>query len=152
MIVVDLGCATVGGVDSLATLADEYRPDRIYGFDPSPHWDIDVECVNGVPVTLSRTAAWVYDGKVSYHDDSNCSYVGGPGDLVPCFDFSAWLREHGPAVVKVDIEGGEYPLLEQLLCDGTDSLVQELLVEWHGDGDRVGLLSRLRCPVREWWL
>ena len=31
--------------------------------------------------------------------------------------------------------------------DGTDALVDELLVEWHG-----ATVEGLRCPVREWWM
>ena len=45
---------------------------------------------------------------------------------VPCFDFSAWLRslpEH--AVVKVDVEGAEFPILERMVEEGTDAVVAQ---------------------------
>lgn len=76
---------------------------------------------------------------------------------VACFDVSAWLRalpEH--AIVKMDVEGAEIPILERICDDGTDVLIAELLVEGHDDrmpGYETGkqaLLLRLRCPVRDW--
>jgi hypothetical protein len=59
-------------------------------------------------------------------------------------------------VVKLDVEGAEFPILERLVDEGTDALVAELLVEWHDDkmpayADRkAALLRSLRCPVSPW--
>jgi FkbM family methyltransferase len=61
---------------------------------------------------------------------------------VPAIDFSRWLKEmiarHTEAdgskpfvVVKMDIEGAEYAVLEKLVHDGTIILVSELMVEFH---------------------
>jgi len=61
---------------------------------------------------------------------------------VPAIDFSRWLKEmiaqHTDAdgskpfvAVKMDIEGAEYSVLEELLHDGTITLVSELMVEFH---------------------
>ena len=76
---------------------------------------------------------------------------------VPCFDFSAWLRELPTRpVVKLDVEGAEFPILERMVEEGTDALVAELLVEWHDDKmddffeRKERLLSALRCPVHAW--
>ena len=52
---------------------------------------------------------------------------------VPCFDFSAWLRPPERPIVKFDVEGAEVPILENVHEEGTDSLVAELLVEWHDE-------------------
>jgi len=60
----------------------------------------------------------------------------------PAIDFSRWLKEmvarHTEAdgskpfvVVKMDIEGAEYAVLEELVHDGTITLVSELMVEFH---------------------
>jgi hypothetical protein len=76
---------------------------------------------------------------------------------VPCFDFSTWLRTlPEPPIVKLDVEGAEFPILEKLVADGTDVLVAALLVEWHDDkmpghaARREALLASLRCPVAPW--
>jgi FkbM family methyltransferase len=61
---------------------------------------------------------------------------------VPAIDFSRWLKEmverHTEAdsskpfvAVKMDIEGGEYAVLEQLVNDETIALVNDLMVEFH---------------------
>ena len=61
---------------------------------------------------------------------------------VPAIDFSRWLKEmvarHTTAdgskpfvVVKMDIEGAEYAVLEKLVHDGTITLISELMVEFH---------------------
>jgi FkbM family methyltransferase len=61
---------------------------------------------------------------------------------VPAIDFSRWLKEmvarHTEAdgskpfvVVKMDIEGAEYAVLEELVHYGTVALISELMVEFH---------------------
>lgn len=153
-IVVDLGCQDYGHQDSLAALVTEYKPARIYGFDPSPLLDETVTQINGCPAQLRRAAAWLYDGTVPYQQNGTRSALAVRGVSTPCFDFSAWLRDcEKPVVVKMDVEGAEYELLDRLIADGTDARIEELVIEWHGDGERAEMLTRrLACPVREWWL
>jgi FkbM family methyltransferase len=59
---------------------------------------------------------------------------------VPCVDFSGWLQalwqRHSNGapphiVVKMDIEGAEYAVLDKMLRDGTAALVSDLVVEFH---------------------
>lgn len=51
------------------------------------------------------------------------------------FDFSKWiLQNFSPndhVVVKMDIEGAEYPVLEKMCKDGSIELIDELIVEFH---------------------
>lgn len=51
------------------------------------------------------------------------------------FDFSRWLAENfGPedyVIVKMDIEGAEYKVLEKVIADGNLALIDELIVEFH---------------------
>jgi len=174
VIVVDLGCfdreAHHDG-HSLEALAHEYQPELMYGFDPSPQLDTSRTEVNGVPVKLERKAAWLYDGEIQFCDvyipgrvgtigvgpirdtytPGRIGMIGEGPDTVPCFDWSVWLLEHGPCVVKMDVEGAEYGLLAKMIQDGTDNLVEELVIEWH-DGVDEALTSRLMCSWREWWM
>ena len=57
-------------------------------------------------------------------------------------------------ILKLDIEGGEYELLEHLIETGADGCVELALVEWHDlparEADRDSLIARLRCPVEPW--
>lgn len=153
-LVVDLGCADHGHVNSLEMLARVFRPEHIYGFDPSPSITEGETEIEGVPVTLKRSAAWLHDGTVLYTENGWGSRIGEGPHEVECFDFSRWLkklkRPRTEIIVKVDIEGAEYPLLEDMIARGTDKLVSQFFVEWHGDDEP--LRSRLTPPVRWWWM
>ena len=173
MIVVDLGCFPHRDEISIEPLIRRYRPDVLYGFDPWPALVEGETELDGTRVILERKAAWVEDGEIEFARvrglrawDSTvmrakCSRAEwtGAGDVirVPCFDFSEWLRRLPEApVVKLDVEGAEFPILERLVEQGTDELVAELLVEWHEDkmpdyaGRKDELLGRLRCQVAPW--
>lgn len=169
--VVDLGCYDHNGqYPSLTVLADWYQPDIIYGFDPDPHMPLTRK-TNGIPTRLQHKAAWTYNGTINYQRGlvhgregtigvgpyvDRTTYIGGRlgmigigSETTPCFDFSEWLQKHGPAIVKIDIEGAEYGLLHHMLEQGTLPLIQELLIEWHFHKDQE-ILDALTCPVKEW--
>jgi FkbM family methyltransferase len=131
-----------------------YQPSQFYGFDPHPDFREMTFLTAGTKLVLRRTAAWLYDGEVGFEAHDTGSRLGD-GEMVPCFDFSGWLPTIGTDefVVKMDIEGSEYELLDWMLEEGTDKLVSEFLIEWHGDPrKREDYLDRLTCPVKEWWL
>lgn len=54
---------------------------------------------------------------------------------VPCFDFSSFIRESfskdDNIIVKMDIEGSEYDVLEKMVADGTIEYINHMSVEWH---------------------
>jgi FkbM family methyltransferase len=170
VIVVDLGCFPHRDEYSIEPLVRRYRPDVLFGFDPWPRLVEGETLFEGTRVILERKAAWIEDGEIEF------AYVrgfrawnstvmrakntrrewSGAGEVirVPCFDFSTWLRDvPEPPVVKVDVEGAEFPILERMVEQGTDTLVRELIVEWHDDRmedfaeRRARLISQLRCPI-----
>jgi hypothetical protein len=55
---------------------------------------------------------------------------------VNAIDFGRWLArrytKRDVVYVKFDIEGAEYPVLEQMLREGTIALVDRLYIEFHG--------------------
>jgi FkbM family methyltransferase len=55
--------------------------------------------------------------------------------LVPTIDFSALLRatvtENDTCILKIDIEGSEYELIDHMQANGTLGLVTELYIELH---------------------
>ncbi len=104
----------------------------------------------GDDVTVIRAAAWVYDGELKFFRNAKTPNIQGnsvykekrTGDLdkahpivVPCIDFSAWLKanfnDQDTLVVKMNIEGAEYDVLEKCIADGTIHLIDELIVQWH---------------------
>jgi FkbM family methyltransferase len=173
MIVVDLGCFPHRDEISIEPLVERYHPDVLYGFDPWPGLVEGETKLDGTTIILKRKAAWIEDGEIEFARvrglrawDSTVMRAknsrrewAGAGDVisVPCFDFSTWLRSlPEPPIVKLDVEGAEFPILERLHAEGTDALVAELLVEWHDEkmGDfserKAALVSRLRCPLGPW--
>jgi FkbM family methyltransferase len=54
---------------------------------------------------------------------------------IPCFDFSSFIQENftkeDNIIIKMDIEGSEYDVLEKMVADGTLEYVNHISVEWH---------------------
>jgi FkbM family methyltransferase len=54
---------------------------------------------------------------------------------VEAIDFSSWLAEtvdrEDYVIVKMDIEGAEYDVLEKVIADGNLPLIDELIIEFH---------------------
>jgi hypothetical protein len=157
-IVVDLGCVDHSPSEtSLKTLVEEYKPDLVFGFDPLLELPLESQREDDTSLILCRAAAWLHDGTAGFVVNGNGSRVQGDNGSVACFDFSRWLsdlRTSHPRpdviVVKMDIEGAEVPIVQRMIEDGTDKLIDELLVEWHGAGEE--LEERLSCRVRRWWM
>lgn len=189
MIVVDLGCYPHGHEVSIERLIERYMPDILYGFDPYPELieGVTFETIDKhgarhhrVRIELQRKAAWTYDGEIELavidgerawdttvmrEKNSRREWEEGTLTIVPCFDLARFLRELpvGPEnlIVKMDVEGAEFPLIEHLVETQTDRCIGRLLVEWHTEKmaapaelkrrKRV-LLSGLKCPIEEWIL
>ena len=64
---------------------------------------------------------------------------------VPCFDFSKWIfenfKEEDYIFLKMDIEGAEYNVLEEMLKTGAINLINDLDIEFHWH--KVGLEKRI---------
>lgn len=97
-------------------------------------------------LTVLDRAIWVHDGGVEFYvgADSLSSSVHGhkkTGRLsrtpirVPSVNFGRWLQGQflrgDYVLVKLDIEGAEYEVLDQMLRDGTIDWIDELYVEFH---------------------
>lgn len=92
-------------------------------------------------------------------ENSQCPMIS-----VPCTDLDAFIRNHTNegdyVVLKLDIEGAEYAVLEKLLETGTISRVSELFVEFHWDRAGIpeerhkALIDELRrrydCVPKHW--
>lgn len=165
MIVVDVGCYwhpdhPGSSQDSVAALIRRFQPRRLYGLDPHPSMPLyREETVLGTEVRLMRLAVEIRDGSVRYIVPEGAPLTARTGQgprSVPCVAVESLLELREPGeefVVKLDVEGAEYPLLRHLMGLGLDALIDLLLVEWHGDRTlptRRGLIRKLACPVEEW--
>ena len=144
-VVVDLGCYDdTDAFSSINELIEAFQPEKLIGFDVRSD-DRDYKLGETI-VQERRGAAWIYDGLAECVLDGTGTHLG-PGTLVPCVDFSHWIKTFGPvAAVKMDIEGAEYGVLEKMHDEETDSLVGLLIIEWHGEK-----IGGLRCPTVPWW-
>jgi FkbM family methyltransferase len=131
---------------------------EFFAFEPQPELVACVEEVRsghpGTPIHFSNKAVWVRDGTMDFYlaTEWGPNHRGGSTLLaghvknaakvdyshpiaVGCIDFSRWLRRNfsrrDHLVVKMDIEGAEYPVLEKMIADGTIDYINELIVEFH---------------------
>jgi FkbM family methyltransferase len=122
--------------------AEEYK---IYSFEPN------VELHGNYPpgVILSNRAVWIKDGHADFYLSQKEMPLGSTllkekntGKLdyahpvrVPTMDFSKWIRrkfnKNTYIVLKLDIEGAEYPVLNKMIEDGTIKWINEIYVDFH---------------------
>ncbi|XP_006819321.1 uncharacterized protein LOC102806558 [Saccoglossus kowalevskii] len=119
--------------------ADEIHSDELHQLQKKFHFKL-----------YSGTAAWVDDlGVMLYLDRSaktngywGTSISGTKRNLndthpvkVQSLDFSAWLREHVTnddfVVLKMNIEGAEFAVLDKMLRDETFCLIDQLFIFYH---------------------
>jgi FkbM family methyltransferase len=149
------------GSNTCRVLAERIRrgsETEFFAFEPQPEL---ASCVDDVrrrypklPIHFSAKAVWVHDGMENLYRATawGPNYRGGSTLLqghvnnaarvdyssplpVACIDFSRWVRNtferRDHLVVKMDIEGAEYPVLEKMIVDGTIDYVTKLIVEFH---------------------
>ena len=161
MIVIDIGAATWGEDESQLKLIERFSPGVLFAFDPHPDFQEGIEIIDTTTVLRRRAAAWSESGSRKFIAEglrSRLEHTSVPGQLrVPCFsivDFFAVLPSNG-IVLKLDCEGAEYALLEDLHAAGEDERIKLLLVEWHrheasDDLRRSSIEGYWRGEVEEW--
>jgi FkbM family methyltransferase len=102
--------------------------------------------VNDPSVQVCNAAVYITDGTIdinicqvftdgssiltTLNDNHKASKV-----TVPCFDLSSWITNtfdsNDYIILKLDIEGAEYDVLQKLIDDKTINLINELWGEWH---------------------
>src|SRR5262245_8553070 len=121
-VVIDLGCQTYvsdeGREESIETLIELYEPKLLYGFDPHPDLEEGVFRRDRTTIVRSRMTAWMLNGIISMTEyGSRCavSTTSTGSHDVRCFDLVSWLctlpLDSARVVLKLDVEGAEYPLL-----------------------------------------
>jgi FkbM family methyltransferase len=164
---IDLGAFNGDTVE----LALKHLPkfDEVYCFEPlAIHCDTMRERFAGRGYHIINAAADVTDGSTrifmggEYGDIASSIHEGNPNCtsdsvVVRTIDFPRFLRElvaadPNPAriTLKLNIEGSEYAILEQMLVDGSISLISTIYCDWHWqfmnlrEEDHHTLVTRLR--------
>ena len=121
---------------------------KIYAFECNPY----LQNFNyGNDVTKISSIAWIYDGKLDFYiSKKHPSVVQGSsvykakrtGNLdkehprkISCIDFSKWITDNfqkeDNIVLKMNIEGAEYDILEKMIIDRTIEYIDTLFVQFH---------------------
>ena len=151
---------------------NQYFPDfEVYSFDPNPylchhfiglnthHYPVAVwTSTKKIPFYIDE---YDYDGSSVYKHKKNI--VGGKEIQTDAIDFDAFIRKNfSPSdfiILKLDIEGAEYPVLTKLLETKTINYIDELLIEWHykkinlPEEDHNLLVQKLKAqniPMHKW--
>ena len=150
----------------------QYFPDfEIFSFDPNPylchhfiglnthHYPVAVWTTNKkIPFYLDERD---FDGSSVYKHKKNI--VGGKQIEVDAIDLDAFIRKNFKPtdfiILKMDIEGAEYPVLSKLVETRTILYINELLIEWHYKKINhseyehnllVEKLKELNIPMHKW--
>lgn len=125
--------------------SDEYE---VHCFEPVPSFKHHFENKN---LTFHSDAVWVEDGIIDFYDKttepigrlSSTLYKHkrdnagqGTRTTVSCIDFSKFIKDNFELsdylIVKMDIEGAEYNVIEEMLESKTFEYIDEFYVEFHG--------------------
>lgn len=98
-------------------------------------------------VSVQNSAVWISNEVKRFHLSEQ--YTDGSSILtslnglredhyvdIPCFDLSSWIKEtfekeEDYLILKLDIEGAEYEVLNKMIEDGTIDMIDEFWGEWH---------------------
>ena len=133
-----------------------------YLFEPSPKLS---KCYGSllkdypqINFFYSKKAVWIEDGNAEFY----FSQRGHSGSTilkekfsnkidhnnpikVKTIDFSSWFKEtmnkNDYIILKIDIEGAEYEVLNKMIDDGTLNYVNEVIIEFHGR-------KKMKCTQR----
>jgi FkbM family methyltransferase len=124
---------------------------------------------------LFKQAVWIYDGDVNFYIDSSKKRAGSTiikektsGILdeknpikVKCIDLSKWIianfNPDDKIILKLDIEGAEYQVLNKMIRDGSIDYIDQLFIEWHwnkigvSQKEHSDLVKRIAIPIKERW-
>ena len=116
---------------------DKYK---IFSFEANSEFR---KCFDEYPDTkLEIALVWTMDGEqVFYNANNESSSVykdksrGGAKQIINSIDLDRWVKENlnkdDHIVLKLDIEGAEYEVLEHMIKNGSIEYVDKLFIEWH---------------------
>ena len=118
---------------------------EIYSFEPVEQLAKKYKHLDGI--VYSDKAVWIYDGEIDFYlaaiSDGNSLFkdkkTGGIDREHPikvaCIDFSKWVQstfnKDDYIILKIDIEGAEFKVLDKMIRDGSIEYINSAYVEWH---------------------
>ena len=123
--------------------ATEYE---VFSFEPQVRLNKFYKGLLNERVRLINKAVWTHDGEIDFHFTANVKgstlFLDKAKDeghvktvTVPCIDLSTWIARkfdrRDLILLKMNIEGAEYPILERMLAERTIAYVDDLYVSPH---------------------
>jgi FkbM family methyltransferase len=135
--------------ESILMAKQRFGEDTItLSFEPVPYLAKQLQDIHedNDSVYIQNSAVWIEDTTKKFFISD--MYTDGSSLLtsinnlkedqyveISCFDFSSWLKntfsQDDYIILKLDIEGAEYEVLNKMIEDGTMSLINEFWGEWH---------------------
>ena len=135
--------------ESILTAKQRFGNDIItISFEPIPGLAKQLQEIHkdNPTVNIQNSAVWINNEIKKFHLSEE--YTDGSSLLdslnnlrkdhsikIPCFDLSTWISESFDEsdylILKLDIEGAEYEVLNKMIEDGTINLIKEFWGEWH---------------------
>lgn len=145
-IFIDAGANKCDSIDWFLKSNSKSQDYEIYAFEPNPLFK---DCFKNKPVTLINKAVWIKDEVKHFYLDSSNRNLGSTlykskktGRLdkenpleIDCIDFNLWFKsvckKDDYIILKMDIEGAEYQVLEVMMKEGTIDYIDEFYIEFH---------------------
>ena len=128
--------------------SEEYTEDfKIYAFEPNPHAKVHKNPRGAIVI---KKAVWIKDGVESFYTNRKHKVCQGASLLrektsgglnkkkplkVETVDFGKWIMQFDITdyiIVKMDIEGAEFRVLDKMIKDGSINYIDKLYLETHG--------------------
>lgn len=142
-----IDCGAHIGLASLFFVT-RYPSARVMAFEADPEiarlHQANMASYGAVRVTSNARAVWINDNGVNFrnsNDDSGHVVATGEGTIqVPSFRLRDLIIDESVEMLKLDIEGAEFAVLED--CDGALKNVEKMIIEVHkfNSDARVGRL------------
>ena len=135
--------------ESILTAKQRFGNDiNIISFEPVPGLAKQLQEIHqdDPTIQIQNSAVWINNDIKKFHLSEaytdGSSLLNSLNDLrddhyikINCFDLSTWLfetfTEEDYLILKLDIEGAEYEVLNKIIEDGTIKLINEFWGEWH---------------------
>lgn len=124
-----------------------------HAFEPNPRFTVELKSMernvsqNHEMHLYHNTAAWTYDGFITFYLDTRSKFSEGSSFLkkhpfanqhrnltVRCLDVAKMINKYeikDYVVVKIDIEGAEYDLIMHLIKENAIEKIDYLIIEFH---------------------
>lgn len=170
-VLLDCGAHQGKGLNGMIKLNNIDTTWSIYSWEANPHAYADFlvkfRC-SPLNITAFNSAVGNKDGTITVNIQQGNGPASGKGSSIvsldewrpvgtkpfietaeiPMIDLSKWIEDHleedDYLVVKMDIEGSEYDVLEKIIERGVVSYIDKLYIEWHSSMFRDPEPYRLR--------